>query len=274
MAEVLQVEVFVARHQFVTVYPVSVYQKFQEIGWHGTVVDEAAHSASLSFFDFRLQLLYDFVAACGIVYQDIRVARNLDAIAAVHPIAWEDSRQIGFDDVFDEHQVVVFTLFRQFDEAGYLAVGQLHYEVLRLCIRHILLVEAYCQVEAVVAQEGDNPVFGHRYGSQIRENLFAEEAADKLLMKIFYLSALIEDDVMFAQGRQYFGLVDADTVFQLSVHFPVDFIHQFDGRLYAFVVFRCFAGSNGLVVGYTYLVEFFKVRRIDGDKVNAFVQRQ
>ena len=86
-AEVLQVEVFVARHQFVTVYPVSVYQKFQEIGWHGTIVDEATHSASLSFFDFRLQLFDDFVAACGIVYQDIRVARNLDAIAAVHPIA-------------------------------------------------------------------------------------------------------------------------------------------------------------------------------------------
>lgn len=76
---------------------------------------------------------------------------------------------------------------------------------------------------------------------------------------------------MLAQGGQNFGFVDTDTVLQLTVHFVIDFVHQLDGRLYAFLVFGRLAGGDGLVVGHPYLVEFFQVGRIDGDEVDAFV---
>ena len=86
--------------------------------------------------------------------------------------------------------------------------------------------------------------------------------------------AVVEDDVLLPQGRQYFLFVDADTLFQLAVHLFVDFGHQLHGGLHALFIAVCGAGGNGLVVGHAYLVELFQVGRINGYKVNAFIQRQ
>ena len=93
-------------------------------------------------------------------------------------------------------------------------------------------------------------------------------------MEGFHISALIENDMIFLQGRKYLLLVDTDTVLHLAVYFKVYRIHQFDGRLYGFLVTLCSTGSYSFMVGNAYFVEFFQVGRINGYKVNAFIQRQ
>ena len=103
MPQILHVEVLVSRNQLAAVDMESVYQEIKKILRHGTVVHKAAYISYLAFLYFSLYLFDDFGSVGGIVYQYIRIARNLDAITAVHFITGEDGIQIGLDDVFNEH---------------------------------------------------------------------------------------------------------------------------------------------------------------------------
>ena len=74
------------------------------------------------------------------------------------------------------------------------------------------------RIQAVVAQERYYLVLADGYGREIRKDFFPEEAPQEFFMKRLYVAALVEDDVLLPQGRQYFLFVDADTLFQLAVH--------------------------------------------------------
>ena len=282
MPQVFHIEVFVARNQFLTVDAEGIYKEVQKIVGHGAVVHKTADGSYLAFFHFAFHLLYNFGCVGGLVYQYVRIPRNLNAVAAVHIVAGEYRVDIGFDDILDEHQVVVLPVLGQFDEAGHLAVGQLHHEVLgsssfvclSLCALVSFRIQSYGKVQAVVAQERYYLVLADGYGREIRKDFFPEEAPQEFFMKRLYVAALVEDDVLLPQGRQYFLFVDADTLFQLAVHLFVDFGHQLHGGLHALFIAVCGAGGNGLMVGYTYFVELFQVGRVYGYKVDALVQRQ
>ena len=104
---------------------------------------------------------------------------------------------------------------------------------------------------------------------QVGEDFFPEKVLDKLLVKRFHVSVLIEDDVVFAQGGQFF--VNAYTVVQLAVYFVVDFFHEFAGGLYGFfIALRC-AGCHGLVVRHPDFVKLFQIGGVDGDEIDALV---
>ena len=107
MPQVFHIEVFVARNQFLAVDAEGIYKEVQKIVGHGAVVHKTADGSYLAFFHFAFHLLYNFGSVGGLVYQYVRIPRNLDAVAAVHIIAGEYRVDIGFDDVLDEHQVVV-----------------------------------------------------------------------------------------------------------------------------------------------------------------------
>ena len=92
-------------------------------------------------------------------------------------------------------------------------------------------------------------------------------------MEGFHISALIENDMIFLQGRKYLLLVDTDTVLHLAVYFKVYRIHQFDGRLYGFLVTLCSTGSYSFMVGNAYFVAFFQVGRIDRQEFNPLIDR-
>ena len=277
VAQVFHVEVLVARNQFLAVDAEGVYQKVQKVIRHGAVVHKTADGSYLALLYLCLYLLYDLGGIGRFVYQYVRIPRDLDAIAAVHVIAGENRVDIGFDNVLDEHQIVVLVLFGKLDETGHLAVRQLHHEILRMvgvARQSAFGMQAYGKVKAVVAQEGDDLVLAHRYGREIRENLFAEEASQELFMERLHVAALVENYVMLPQCGQYLLFVDADAFFQLAVHLFVDFGYQLYGGLHALLVAMRGAGGNGLVVGHAYLVELFQVGRVYGYEVDALVQRQ
>ena len=123
----------------------------------------------------------------------------------------------------------------------------------------MLGIEFGGQIEAVVAQESHYLILADGDRSQIGQYLFAEEAADKFLVKGGYVAALVKDDVMLLQGRQNLLLVDADTVFQLAGHLIVDVLYQPDGRLYTLFAVAGGSAGYGLVVGYPNLVELFQI---------------
>ena len=162
VAQVFHVEVLVARNQLLAVDAEGVYQKVQKVIRHGAVVHKTADGSYLALLYLCLYLLYD----------------------------------IGFDNVLDEHQIVVLVLFGKLDETGHLAVRQLHHEILRMvgvARQSAFGMQAYGKVKAVVAQEGDDLVLAHRYGREIRENLFAEEASQELFMERLHVAALVEN---------------------------------------------------------------------------------
>ena len=105
---------------------------------------------------------------------------------------------------------MVFLAGWKFDEAGHFGVGLLHHEVKRLpgfCqtgssfISFFLRINSYGQVKAVIPQEGDYFIFGYRHRLQVGKNFFPEKVFNKLLVERFYMSVLIKDDVILAQGR-------------------------------------------------------------------------
>ena len=67
-----------------------------------------------------------------------------------------------------------------------------------------LRIDSYCQVKTVIPQEGDNFIFGYRHRLQVGKDFLPEKVFDKLLVERFYMIVLIKDDMIFAQGRQYF----------------------------------------------------------------------
>ncbi len=94
-------------------------------------------------------------------------------------------------------------------------------------------------------------------------------------MEGLHVSALIENDMIFLQGRKYLLLVDTNTILHLAVYFKVYRIHQFDGRIVRFLHrFPLLRKATALWSANAYFVEFFQVGRINGYKVNAFIQRQ
>lgn len=99
MPQVFHIEVFVARNQFLAVDAEGIYKEVQEIVGHGAVVHKTADGSYLAFFHFAFHLLYNFGCVGGLVYQYVRIPRNLDAVAAVHIVAGEYRVDIGFDDV-------------------------------------------------------------------------------------------------------------------------------------------------------------------------------
>ncbi len=90
MPQVFQIQMLVARDKLLTLDAEGIYQKVEEVLGHGAVVDKTADVADLAFLYFFLHLLYNFGAVGGVVNQDVRIAGNLDAVAAVHIVAGED----------------------------------------------------------------------------------------------------------------------------------------------------------------------------------------
>jgi len=64
---------------------------------------------------------------------------------------------------------------------------------------------------------------------QVGKDFLPEKVFDKLLVERFYMIVLIKDDMIFAQGRQYFLFIDAYTVIQLAGDFFIYFLYQFAG---------------------------------------------
>lgn len=78
---------FVTGDKFVTVDAEGVDQKVEEVLRHGSVVDEAADVAYFALFYFLFQLCHEVGAAGGVVYQDIGIAGDFDAVAGVDVVA-------------------------------------------------------------------------------------------------------------------------------------------------------------------------------------------
>ena len=129
---------FIARHQLAFIDVVCLHQVGKEIVWHGAVVNKTTHIANLTLLDLLFYLFDNLVGVGGIVYQNIGIARYLDAIAAIYLIAGKDDIEIGLDDVFDEHDVVVLANHGELDEARHLAIGQFHYKVSHAVVWHRL----------------------------------------------------------------------------------------------------------------------------------------
>lgn len=274
MAQVFEVQVLVAGDEFVTVDAEGVDQKVEEVLRHGTVVDKAADVAYLAFFYLLFQLSYEVGAAGGVVYQNVGVTGYFDAVARIDVVAGENKVEVRFDDVLGEHDVIVVSTGRKFDETGHFGVRLLHDEIERLPVGGVpvfLRIESDGKVEPVVSQKRDDFVFRYGHGLQVGEDFFPEKVLDKLLVKRFHVSVLVEDDVVFAQGGQYLFFVNAYTVVQLAVYFVVDFFHEFAGGLYGFfIALRC-AGCHGLVVRHPDFVKLFQIGRVDGDEIDALV---
>ena len=154
MAQVFQIQMFVSRYQLFTLDSEGIYQKVQKIVRHGPVIYKTAYGTYLAFFNLFLYLLHQIDAADGIVYHDVGISRYLDAITTVHFVAREDDTNIGFDNIFDKHQVIIFPMFGQFDETGHFTIWQFHYKVLQMVGIFFLCVfqkQADSQVEPVVA---------------------------------------------------------------------------------------------------------------------------
>ena len=69
-------------------------------------------------------------------------------------------------------------------------------------------------------------------------------------------------------------LVDKHTVVQLPIDFPVDFFYEFAGGLYGFFVAFRGSRSDRFMVGHTDFVKFFEIGRVDGNEINALVERE
>ena len=67
MAQVFQVQVFVAGNEFVAVNVKRVYEKIQKVVRHGTVVDEAADVSYFTLLYFLLELGHKVGTAGGVV---------------------------------------------------------------------------------------------------------------------------------------------------------------------------------------------------------------
>ena len=134
----------------------SVYQEIKKILRHGTVVHKAAYISYLAFLYFSLYLFDDFGSVGGIVYQYIRIARNLDAITAFYIIAREDNIQISLDDILYEHQIIVVSYFGQLYETWNFAVRLFHYEILRTSRstgRQSFLLKTDGKIQTIIAQK-------------------------------------------------------------------------------------------------------------------------
>lgn len=274
MAQVFQIEVLVAWDELVTLDAEGVYEEVPKVLWHGAVVDKTAYVAYLAFLHFPFQLGYEVGAAGGVVNQNVGIAGDFDAVARVDVVAGEDEIEVRLDDVFGEHQIVVLFVRRKLDEAGHFGIGLLHDEVIGGVRLGVFQIDTDSKIKPVVSQEGDDSILRHRYGLEIRKDFLFEKVFDELLMERLYMAVLIKYDVALAQGRQYFLFVDAHTVIQLPVDFPVDFLYKFAGGLYGFfVTFRSSRGDS-FMVGYTDFVKLFEVGRVDRDEVDTFVKRQ
>ena len=210
MTQVFKIQVLVAGDKFITLNMEGVYQKVQKVMRHTTVVDETADVTDLTFLHFLLELSNKVGTAGGVVNQYVSVTGDFDAVAGINIVAGENKVEVCLDYIFGKHQVMVFLAGWKFDEAGHFGVGLLHHEVKRLpgfCqtgssfISFFLRIDSYGQVKAVIPQEGDYFIFGYRHRLQVGKNFFPEKVFNKLLVERFYMSVLIKDDVILAQGR-------------------------------------------------------------------------
>ena len=75
---------------------------------------------------------YEVGAAGGVVYQNVGVTGYFDAVARIDVVAGENKVEVRFDDVLGEHDVIVVSTGRKFDETGHFGVRLLHDEIERL----------------------------------------------------------------------------------------------------------------------------------------------
>jgi hypothetical protein len=107
-----------------------------------------------------------------------------------------------------------------------------------------------------------------------REYLFPEKVPDELPVEGFDIPALVEYDMILLQLRQDLTLIDAYTVFELTVNFIVDLLQQLGSGVNGLFIIPDDARSNSFVIGYTDFIELFEVGRVNGYKVYSFVQRK
>ena len=203
MTQVFEVQMLITGDKFVTVDAEGVDQKVEEVLRHGSVVDEAADVAYFALFYFLFQLCHEVGAAGGVVYQDIGIAGDFDAVAGVDVVAGKNEVEVRFDDVFGEHDIKVVVMGRKFDETGHFGVRLFHDEIRWLPVGGVLFIfqiKTDSEVEPVIPEERDNFVLRYGHGLQVREDFFPEKVLDKLLMERFYMSVLVENDMVFAQG--------------------------------------------------------------------------
>ena len=197
--QILQVQVPVSRHQFLRTHLKRLHQKRQKVSRHVPVVHKTGNGTDFPFLDLLLQLLHH-VFGRHIVHKDIGIPRNLAAITAFHLITDEHFLQIGLYNVFQEHQIEVLSLFRQFDKTAHLAVR--HFKDIILPLPRLLTAHPNCQVKTPVAQEHPHTLPFNLYGLQKRKNLFQEKAADErtvILVQVFRI--LIKHHMIALQFR-------------------------------------------------------------------------
>jgi hypothetical protein len=142
----------------------------------------------------------------------------------------------------------------------------------RIILRSVAPVHPYGKIQAVIPEKGNHLVLGNGNRLEEREYLFPEEIPDKLPVERLHIPALVEYDMVPLQFGQYLMLIDAYTVFELTVYLIVDLPQQFGGGLYRLFVISDDTRSDRLMIGHANLIELFEIGRIDGYKVYSFVQ--
>lgn len=97
---------------------------------------------------------YEVGAAGGVIYQNVGATGYFDAVARIGVVAGENKVEVRFDDVLGEHDVIVVSTGRKFDETGHFGVRLLHDEIERLPVGGVpvfLRIEADGEVEPVVS---------------------------------------------------------------------------------------------------------------------------
>ena len=137
----------------------------------------------------------------------------------------------------------------------------------------VLADKAGTQIQTVGTKEHLDTASTYRNRLQIRKYLFTEIVGDILLVGFFYLlHTLIKNDVIPPKFRQNTFLKDSNTVFQLLVHL----ISNADNQFCCFFLRHVLAISpscHRLMLSHTYLIKLFQIGRIDGNEVDAVVQR-
>ena len=87
---------------------------------------------------------------------------------------------------------------------GNFGVGLFHDEVIGSTWLGVLQIDADGKIKPVVSQEGDDFILGYGYGLKIRKDFLFEEVFDELLVERFYVSVLIEYDMVLRRAGSIF----------------------------------------------------------------------
>ena len=251
---------FIARHQLFLTNAKRICKERKKVGRHITVVHKTSYRTYLTLLYLFLQLLYH-VLCRNIVYKHIGISRYLTAEAAIYIVAEKDFLQMVFYDIFKKHHIVIAIVRGQLHKTRSLTVW--HFYNVIFGIAAFARNDTHGQIQTTVAQEHAHLIFLYLDGLQKRKYLFGKVTLQIFFMKLFYFTPrLIEYNVILTQSRQYALLVNAHTVIKLKVDDIRYLVNNLVSLIYSLIL-ALSARSHRLMLGYTYFVELFQIRRIN-----------